>query len=68
MLFAGWVGSVVDPRMLALEANIETLRARLDAPLLGVVPHLAAPDAARAAAHLDLRALRALCSTAALAA
>lgn len=68
LVLAGWVGSAVDPKMLALEANIETLRARLDAPLLGVVPHLASPEAARAAAHLDLRALRALCISAALAA
>ncbi len=68
LVLTGWVGSVIDPQMLALEANIETLRARLDAPLLGVVPHLAAPDAARAASHLDLRALRALCSIAAPAA
>ncbi|WP_068678235.1 MULTISPECIES: dethiobiotin synthase [unclassified Variovorax] len=65
LVLAGWVGSVIDPRMLALEANIETLGARLDAPLLGVVPHLAVPEAARAAPHLDLRALR---GTAALAA
>lgn len=62
---AGWVASTIDPRMRALEANLQTLRARLDAPLLGVVPHLAVPDAAGAARHLDLRALR---STAALAA
>ncbi|VTU37208.1 ATP-dependent dethiobiotin synthetase BioD 1 [Variovorax sp. PBL-H6] len=65
LVLAGWVGSVIDPQMLALEANIETLRAHLDAPLLGVVPHLGSPEAARAAAHLDLRMLR---STLALAA
>ncbi|OUM00234.1 dethiobiotin synthase [Variovorax sp. JS1663] len=62
---AGWAGSVIDPHMLALQANIDTLRERLGAPLIGVVPHLAAPDAASAARHLDLRALR---SDAALAA
>ncbi|WP_076998547.1 dethiobiotin synthase [Variovorax sp. KK3] len=62
---AGWAGSVVDPHMLALQANVDTLRARLNAPFLGVVPRLAAPDAARAARHLDLRVL---CSDAALAA
>ena len=65
LVLAGWVGSAVDPGMLAFEGNVQTLRARLDAPLLGVVPHLTPPEAARAAAHLDLRAL---CSTAALAA
>jgi dethiobiotin synthetase len=65
LVLAGWVGSVIDSRMLALDDNLQTLRARLNAPLLGVVPHLASPDAALAARHLDLRALR---STAALAA
>jgi dethiobiotin synthetase len=68
LVLAGWVGSAIDPRMLAAEANIETLRARLDAPLLGVVPHLAAPEAAGAARHLDLRPLHALRSPATLAA
>jgi dethiobiotin synthetase len=65
LVLAGWVGSAIDPRMLAFDDNLLTLRARLDAPLLGVVPHLASPQAALAARHLDLRALR---STAALAA
>ena len=65
LTLAGWAGSVVDPHMLGLQANIDTLRARLGAPLIGVVPHLAAPDAASAARHLDLRVLR---SDAALAA
>jgi dethiobiotin synthetase len=65
LVLAGWVGSAIDSRMLALDDNLQTLRARLDAPLLGVVPHLASPEAARAARHLDLRALR---STAALSA
>jgi dethiobiotin synthetase len=65
LVLAGWVGSAIDPRMLAFDDNLQTLRARLDAPLLGVVPHLASPEAARAARHLDLRALR---STAALSA
>lgn len=68
LVLAGWVGSAIDPRMLAFDDNLQTLRARLDAPLFGVVPHLASPEAARAARHLDLRALRAQCSTAALAA
>lgn len=55
---AGWAASVIDPAMLGLASNVETLRARLAAPLLGVVPHLAAPHAAGAARHLDLRALQ----------
>ena len=59
LVLAGWVASVIEPQMLSPEANLQTLRDRLGAPLLGVVPHLAAPDAAGAARHLDLRALRA---------
>ncbi|VTU40617.1 ATP-dependent dethiobiotin synthetase BioD 1 [Variovorax sp. PBS-H4] len=65
LVLAGWVGSAIDPGMRAFDENVQTLRTRLDAPLLGVVPHLAPPEAARAARHLDLRALH---STAALAA
>ena len=62
---AGWVGNAIDPRMLA-PTTTATLRARpATRRCLGVVPWLASPEAALAARHLDLRALR---STAALAA
>ncbi len=45
---AGWVANTIDPHMSRRDENLETLRARLDAPLLGVVPHLdgAGPSAA----------------------
>lgn len=62
---AGWVASTIDPHMLALEANLQTLRERLDAPLLGVLPHLPVPDAAAAAHHLDLRPLHNIAAAAA---
>ncbi|CAA2105224.1 dethiobiotin synthase [Variovorax paradoxus] len=65
LVLAGWVASMVDPSMLAPQANLQTLRARLGAPLLGVVPHLPQPDAAQAARHIDLRALRATAAQAA---
>jgi dethiobiotin synthetase len=65
LVLAGWIASVIEPQMLAPEANLQTLRARLGAPLLGVVPHLAQPTAASAAPHLDLRALRATAAHAA---
>jgi len=65
LVLAGWVASMVDPSMLAPQANLQTLRARLGAPLLGIVPHLAQPDAASAARHIDLRALRATAAHAA---
>lgn len=44
--FDGWVANCVQPDMPYLENNIETLRRRIEAPLLGVLPHApgAAPD------------------------
>jgi dethiobiotin synthetase len=41
---AGWVANGIDPGMACPEENIDTLRRRLSAPLLGVVPWLGAPD------------------------
>jgi len=42
---AGWVANEVDPGMLASEGNLETLKACIKAPLLGVVPWLDEPTA-----------------------
>lgn len=39
---AGWVANTIDPDMLLLDAQIETLQQRLNAPCLGVLPY--APD------------------------
>jgi dethiobiotin synthetase len=44
LTFAGWIGSVLDPQLCALEANIATLDARLTAPRLGLIPHGLATD------------------------
>ncbi len=52
---AGWVANRVDLAMTRFEANVETLSARIEAPLLGVVPYGASP--ARAAGALHLMAL-----------
>ena len=54
---AGWVANAVDPAMAMREENIATLRERIAAPLLGVVPHLPAPTPDAVAAHLDIRVL-----------
>ncbi len=54
MELAGWVANVTDSRMLELDANIETLKQRIKAPLLGVVPRLAKPTAKAVADCLTL--------------
>lgn len=52
--FAGWVANRVDPAMPRFAENVEALRQRLPAPLLGVVPHAPVGGAAGAAACLEL--------------
>ncbi|WP_019139816.1 dethiobiotin synthase [Noviherbaspirillum massiliense] len=54
---AGWVGNLVDPAMAHMQGNVDALRARLPAPLLGCVPRLPQPTAAAAAAHIDFSLL-----------
>ncbi len=53
----GWVGNRVDPQMAASDGNLDTLRARLAAPCLGVVPWLARPSPEAVAECLDIRGL-----------
>ncbi|HEU4664207.1 MAG TPA: dethiobiotin synthase [Dokdonella sp.] len=50
---AGWIANRIDPMMAVVEGNIATLRARIDAPLLGVLDH--APEGR--AAQLDVHGL-----------
>ncbi|MDR5853353.1 dethiobiotin synthase [Caballeronia sp. LZ062] len=57
LTLAGWVANRVDPNMLYPEENIATLKQRIAAPLLGVIPHLTSRDAALAADDLDVRTL-----------
>ncbi len=40
----GWVAVCVDGNMMFIDENIETVKAALSVPLLGVLPHLAEPD------------------------
>ena len=54
---AGWVANVVEAGMPALQQNIDTLRNRIDAPLLGVVPYMANPDAHAVAELLNIELL-----------
>lgn len=43
---AGWIGNLVDPAFQAQADNIDTLRERIDAPCLGILPYdpRATPD------------------------
>lgn len=52
--FAGWIANQIDPAMNCFEENLATLRQRLAAPLLGVVPYMDAPDPLLAAKSLML--------------
>lgn len=57
LALAGWAASHVGATMGHADENIATLRARLGAPLLGVVPHLPAFDPAAIARCLDVTPL-----------
>jgi dethiobiotin synthetase len=53
LALAAWVGNRIDPQMHEVERNVQALASLLPAPLIGVVPPLARPSAAAAAACLD---------------
>jgi len=57
LTLAGWVANVLDADMAMLNENIAALRQRIDAPLLGVIPSQAQPDAREAASFLNLALL-----------
>lgn len=56
--FVGWVANEVTPCMPFLTENIQALKKRLDAPLLGVVPFQGQANAKIAANYLDLGMLK----------
>ncbi len=55
---AGWIGSVVDPDMQRLEENVTSLKALIDVPCLGVLPHLDPMDTG--AGNLDAAGLQSI--------
>lgn len=57
LVLAGWVANEVDPDMQFADENIEALALRIPAPLLGRVPFMDNPTAARAAAFIELAGL-----------
>jgi dethiobiotin synthetase len=52
---AGWVANTLDVRMSRLPQNILAIQQRLDAPLLGVIPHLPAFSPEQIAEQLDVQ-------------
>jgi dethiobiotin synthetase len=54
---AGCASNVSKAGMPALQENIEALRERIAAPLLGIIPCQSQPDARASAAHLNLKLL-----------
>jgi len=43
---AGWIANTIDPAMARFDQNLEALRERIAAPLLGVLPYRPSPDPA----------------------
>jgi dethiobiotin synthetase len=41
---SGWIANRIDPGMASAEENLATLRERLPAPCLGVLPYASTPD------------------------
>lgn len=52
---AGWIANAIDPSMARREQNLETLRERIPAPLLGIVKHAAKPGINRVTKALDIK-------------
>ncbi len=48
----GWLANTADAKMGFVQENIQALQARIDAPLLGHIPHLDQPTAAQAASYI----------------
>jgi dethiobiotin synthetase len=49
---AGWVANGIDPAMARVDENLATLKARISAPLLGIVPYGTTPETAALALRL----------------
>jgi len=56
---AGWIASQIDPRMSRRAQNLDTLRHRIGAPLVGILPHARNPQPDRLSRSLDINALNA---------
>jgi len=54
---SGWIANCIDPDMDVQQENIQTLMQRIQAPLLGVLPHAPVTEDHSAATHLDVSKL-----------
>lgn len=57
LVLAGWVANEVDPDMQFTDENIDALAQRIPAPMLGRVPFMDKPSAAKAAEFIELAGL-----------
>jgi len=53
----GWIANIIDTKCLYIEDNIDSLKQRIDAPLLGQVPWDENKNARAVAGHLNLNCL-----------
>ena len=61
LALAGWVANSIDPAMPSRDENVATLDRLLEAPRLGLIPHLGSGQTfAHAASHLHLDRLKGL--------
>jgi len=51
---AGWIANSIDPQMTNFSENIESLKQRITAPCLGLVPYLSSIDFRQVSAYLEL--------------
>lgn len=58
LTMAGWVANMLDAEMASVEENIAALQQRIAAPLLGVVPYMAQPEARHAAREFHFERLQ----------
>lgn len=56
---AGWIANAIDPAMMRRAENLEALRRRVPAPLLGIVKNSRKADADRVAQDLDIKRINA---------
>ncbi len=55
---AGWIANRIDPAMARATENLQALRARIKAPLLGTIPYAQNPQSRRVARMLDIERLQ----------